>query len=426
VNLQKLKHHTPSYFIVHRQQRMIPDSKDILMNQEITAAETLTALFRSPRSSPSAQPAVGTAQAQISTMLMPPGADADAGAGALLLPAVPPPVTPLLRPAMLVLPDESAQNTISPTPTTLLQQSTTKTTSLHSKDREKNFPEKLLEILETSEHSDILKWLPGCEAFIIVDKTRFGSDELPSFLKQTQYTSFTRKLCRWKFVRVPRGPFIGAYYHKLFRRNRPALCKLMSCSGNFTSSFNATIQSGQQMMNSQSIWPERPNAMEEQSVLQQNYLRMLEDANRVSVIKEQLLNIRLKRAHLYKQHKVIRGQAEDSLYEQQENFPRQVSMSQATERHPQARQQLPKSHSQQIQTLYPWFPTNGSNSISGSRILQGASRSLRCGNIMEYNTEMPQLVKLRQAERLDRSTVATQEHDECQDRVATQNLASAV
>jgi len=164
----------------------------------------------------------------------------------------------------------------------------------------KNFPEKLFEILENPDHSEILKWLPGGKAFIIMDKKRFASDLLPQYFKQTQFTSFTRKLSRWKFVRVPRGPFMGAYYHKLFRKDHKALCKLMSCN-NDAPNLAVIAQARQQVMDSATA-RDISNAMGLSSS-QQKALKSLEEINRVSMIKEQLLQLRLRRAQLYEQQK---------------------------------------------------------------------------------------------------------------------------
>lgn len=166
----------------------------------------------------------------------------------------------------------------------------------------KNFPEKLFEILENPDHSEILKWLPGGKAFIIMDKKRFASDLLPHYFKQTQFTSFTRKLSRWKFVRVPRGPFMGAYYHKLFRKDHKALCKLMSCN-NDAPNLAVIAQARQQVMDSATA-RDISNAMGLSSS-QQKALKSLEEINRVSMIKEQLLQLRLRRAQLYEQQKRI-------------------------------------------------------------------------------------------------------------------------
>lgn len=106
-------------------------------------------------------------------------------------------------------------------------------TSKKSK-KKKNFAQKLFDILEVGCHSDIITWLPSGRAFIIIDKKRFAKEILPYYFKESQYTSFTRKLSRWKFSRVPRGPYMGAYYHKNFRSGNRISCKLMTCGTSAT------------------------------------------------------------------------------------------------------------------------------------------------------------------------------------------------
>eukprot|EP00979_Chaetoceros_neogracilis_P014770 scaffold4873_cov133-Chaetoceros_neogracile.AAC.1 len=208
---------------------MILDSKTACASQELTAAQTLTALIRSPAANSTSSVLPAVAQAQILS-------------SAVNTASAPPAMMPGALLALPPMPGVLVRNGMPPIPTTLLQQPKAAKTS--DGTFEKNFPQKLLDILETPEHSDILKWLPGGEAFTIVDKTRFASEDLPDLLKQNQFTSFIRKLCRWKFIRIPRrGPFTGnhVYYHELFRRDQPALCKLMSCNGNITSSLNVGI-----------------------------------------------------------------------------------------------------------------------------------------------------------------------------------------
>jgi len=95
--------------------------------------------------------------------------------------------------------------------------------------RKKNFPSKLFDVISDEAHSDIVQWLPGGKAFIIHDKKRFASDILPRYFKQSQFTSFTRKLTRWNFQRVTRGLLMGAYFHKHFQEDNPSLCRMMSC-----------------------------------------------------------------------------------------------------------------------------------------------------------------------------------------------------
>lgn len=77
------------------------------------------------------------------------------------------------------------------------------------------FPQKLMAVLETDQLSDIITWLPHGKGFIILQKKKFASDIMPLYFKHSKFTSFTRKLNRWGFTRVPRGPETGAYYHKV-------------------------------------------------------------------------------------------------------------------------------------------------------------------------------------------------------------------
>ena len=55
----------------------------------------------------------------------------------------------------------------------------------------------------------IISWLPHGQGFIINDKQSFEHSILPSFLPNTKYASFTRRLKRWKFVRYV---FVFAWY----------------------------------------------------------------------------------------------------------------------------------------------------------------------------------------------------------------------
>lgn len=56
-------------------------------------------------------------------------------------------------------------------------------------------------ILSSPEYEDIVTWLPHGRGFIIVDKARFEKEILSTFLPNTKYASFTRRLKRWNFIR---------------------------------------------------------------------------------------------------------------------------------------------------------------------------------------------------------------------------------
>lgn len=94
------------------------------------------------------------------------------------------------------------------------------------------FPEILMEILAHAEQHEsvarIITWLPDGTAFIIFEPEVFANEVLPQFLPKCRYTSFTRKLNRWGFKQLTKGPERGAFRHELFRRDDPLLCKHMT------------------------------------------------------------------------------------------------------------------------------------------------------------------------------------------------------
>ena len=90
-----------------------------------------------------------------------------------------------------------------------------------------------MDILSTEEYSTIISWLPHGNGFIIHKKKAFANEILPKHFKASKFTSFTRKLNRWGFSRAPRGPETGAYFHKMFNRDKPEMVlQMTSNSGN--------------------------------------------------------------------------------------------------------------------------------------------------------------------------------------------------
>ena len=92
------------------------------------------------------------------------------------------------------------------------------------------FPEHLMEILSVPELRDILHWLPDGEAFVVANTQKFESYVLPHHFQQNvKYASFTRKLNRWGFRQILKGPKSGSFFHKSFCRDKPLLCLTMTC-----------------------------------------------------------------------------------------------------------------------------------------------------------------------------------------------------
>lgn len=258
-------------------------NSSVKKKEELSAAEALTSLCKSPSTSPLCSSVTQTIRQE-----------EEHGSSPFLLPSTACSLSNIPMPPLTstsnILKDDHASSTANDKGYVTKQ----------------NFPQKLFDILDNPEHKDILKWLPGGKAFIIMDKKRFATEILPVYFKQTQYTSFTRKLSRWKFARVPRGPYLGAYFHKLFRKDHKTLCRLMSCN-NEIPSLAVIAQVRQEAMES-SAAPSRRNVSPPSmnlSLPQQTVLQNLDEMNKIAILKEQLLQIRIQRAQLYERQKRI-------------------------------------------------------------------------------------------------------------------------
>lgn len=87
----------------------------------------------------------------------------------------------------------------------------------------------LMKVLSTKEFSDVIAWTPSGKAFNILQPKQFVASILPEHFKSAKYSSFTRKLHRWGFMRHYRGEEAGAFFHKHFRRGRMDLVEKMTC-----------------------------------------------------------------------------------------------------------------------------------------------------------------------------------------------------
>jgi hypothetical protein len=220
-------------------------------------------------------------------------------------------------------------------------------TTKNAKSKKRNFAQKLFDVLDSGYHSDVAKWLPGGKAFIVLNKRRFANEILPVYFKQSQYTSFTRKLSRWKFTRVSRGPYIGAYYHRRFRANNMKLCETMSCNDSKKLSKSGDDQENEDNSDHEELAEIAAlEALEETSVTipsaaptppvvlsatalprpassertngnfgQSLMLRNMHDNiyntnNNILLIKEQLMEIRLRKARVHKRKQLLLMQAE--------------------------------------------------------------------------------------------------------------------
>lgn len=90
----------------------------------------------------------------------------------------------------------------------------------------RSFPLLLYELVSDPNTNDSIRWLECGTRFVIADKNKFTAVVLTNQLGgrgrgSAKFTSFTRRLKRWNFKRVPSGKEMGAYYHKDFIRDDP-------------------------------------------------------------------------------------------------------------------------------------------------------------------------------------------------------------
>jgi hypothetical protein len=86
-----------------------------------------------------------------------------------------------------------------------------------------------MRVLSRKEYADMIEWTPSGKAFYVINRKEFAARILPTHFKGAKYSSFTRKLQRWGFIRHYRGEEAGAYYHKCFQKDRLELVEKMTC-----------------------------------------------------------------------------------------------------------------------------------------------------------------------------------------------------
>ena len=86
-----------------------------------------------------------------------------------------------------------------------------------------------MEVLSRKEYADIIAWTPSGKAFNVINPKEFTAGILPTHFKSAKYSSFTRKLHRWGFIRHYRGEEAGAFHHKYFQKDQLELVEKMTC-----------------------------------------------------------------------------------------------------------------------------------------------------------------------------------------------------
>lgn len=92
------------------------------------------------------------------------------------------------------------------------------------------FPEKLHRLLlevEVAGRSDVISFVAGGRAFAIHKPDKFFKEIVPLYFRQSRLSSFKRQLNLYGFELINTGPARGGYYHELFVKDHPDMCRRM-------------------------------------------------------------------------------------------------------------------------------------------------------------------------------------------------------
>lgn len=94
-----------------------------------------------------------------------------------------------------------------------------------------NFPAKMHAILSRPELADIIGWMPHGRSWRVLKPREFEILVMPTYFEQSKFSSFIRQANGWGFRRITQGRDRNSYYHELFLRGIPHLCKQMKRPG---------------------------------------------------------------------------------------------------------------------------------------------------------------------------------------------------
>jgi hypothetical protein len=86
-----------------------------------------------------------------------------------------------------------------------------------------------MKVLSDKKYAEVVTWMPSGKSFNIINSKRFVAEVLPEHFKNAKYSSFTRKLHRWGFIRHYRGEEAGAFFHTNFHKDRFDMVEKMTC-----------------------------------------------------------------------------------------------------------------------------------------------------------------------------------------------------
>jgi HSF-type DNA-binding len=104
-------------------------------------------------------------------------------------------------------------------------------TPLTAPGRVPNFPAKMHSILSRPDLADVISWMPHGRSWRVLKPREFEIRVIPTYFEHAKFSSFIRQANGWGFRRVTQGRDRNSYYHELFLRGLPHLCKQMKRPG---------------------------------------------------------------------------------------------------------------------------------------------------------------------------------------------------
>ena len=83
------------------------------------------------------------------------------------------------------------------------------------KSKRSTFPVTLHKILTDPSYSDIITWLPHGRSWIVLNPKSFEEYIIPSHFEHCSYSSFSRQVNGWGFIRVKYGRDHNSYYNEV-------------------------------------------------------------------------------------------------------------------------------------------------------------------------------------------------------------------
>jgi len=94
-----------------------------------------------------------------------------------------------------------------------------------------NFPAKMHSILSRPSLNDVVSWMPHGRSWRVLKPRDFEIRVIPTYFEHQKFSSFIRQANGWGFRRITQGRDRNSYYHELFLRGLPHLCKKMKRPG---------------------------------------------------------------------------------------------------------------------------------------------------------------------------------------------------